>query len=146
MTEQQKQAMYGPVIAQITSSSNPSKSYLVRIGGTFQDYSCQCMGFRFNRTCKHIEWCKKEGIGADNDDLTSIINKAFLEVDTIYGVPQIVASWWVQNRIKLATAVRNKLKNSKKFQLAIGQGDSKQQQLPVGVYQETSIRLITLED
>lgn len=53
MTSAAVETRYGPVVAVVGSESEPGKQYEVRraFDGTM---SCQCMGYRFNRMCKHI--------------------------------------------------------------------------------------------
>ena len=53
MTSQQVESRYGPVVAVVSSSSEPDKVYEVRSDGA--SWSCQCPGYRFRRTCRHIE-------------------------------------------------------------------------------------------
>ena len=62
MTAQAIDDRYGPVVAVISSKSQPDKQYEVRRHMTDGTYSCQCHGYRFRRTCKHVEHCIRHGI------------------------------------------------------------------------------------
>jgi hypothetical protein len=42
---------------EIKSKSIDNKIYIVRFWG-FSDWSCDCLGYSFRRTCKHIDTCQ----------------------------------------------------------------------------------------
>lgn len=46
---------YGPVVATVGSDSEPGKIfYEVRHNAATHSWSCQCLGYRFSRYCKHV--------------------------------------------------------------------------------------------
>lgn len=57
MTEREKVAKYGDVVAVVTSRSSPGDEYEVRHNPNTNEYSCQCKGWIFSRekpkSCKH---------------------------------------------------------------------------------------------
>jgi len=57
-TEQVKSMKYGPIVAVVNSASEPDKKYEVRQRAD-STYSCNCMGWRFNkdtpRQCRHTK-------------------------------------------------------------------------------------------
>lgn len=51
---------YGPIVCRMNSSSDPDKIYEIRLlNGS---YSCQCRGYAFRKTCKHVVEARSRGI------------------------------------------------------------------------------------
>lgn len=78
MTDQQKESQYGPVVARLSSKSDPDKIYEVR----YRDgrHSCQCNAWRFRKTCRHVNYCAELKLTVpplETDDLEKAIEAAF---------------------------------------------------------------------
>lgn len=108
MTELQVENLFGPVVAEVASSSNPKKSYQVRMKNGA--WSCACAGWKFRRTCRHIDYCKENGIATPEkrDPLVDAIKDAF----DLYMGPLLnfgkAGMIWKQARFDIAAMIREK--------------------------------------
>lgn len=113
MTEDEKLERYGPVVAEVASSRDPSKKYQVRCSMLcgVPVYFCQCPGWAYRKSCKHVDACKRNGVTspkAKEDPLVEAIEGAFsangVELVGYFGI-----GWWMSKRAKVADYIRNTL-------------------------------------
>lgn len=98
---------YGPVVAEVASSSDPRRSYQVRCkdGGVF---SCTCAGFKFRRTCRHIDYCKEKNIRVAEvvDPLVKAIESAFTKFLAMHPRDRY-GRQWLECKNQIADYIRN---------------------------------------
>jgi hypothetical protein len=110
MTESEKLTKYGPVVATFESLTNTNTKYEVRYRET---YSCNCKGWQYRKSCRHIQKCAADGIKGEQreDPLIKAIEETFSECGSI-GFDAVRVNnnqWWQNNKTKIAKLIREKV-------------------------------------